>query len=85
MAKAKPTKVTKDELIELQGVVKMINNAQLEIGNLEMQKTSAISAVFEFRETLVANQKKLKEKYGDVHVNITDGSIKDKENGKVNT
>tara|TARA_R100001530_G_scaffold125173_1_gene93593 strand:+ start:2330 stop:2587 length:258 start_codon:yes stop_codon:yes gene_type:complete len=85
MAKAKPTKVTKDELLELQNIVKMVNNAQMDIGNLEIQKASAISAAFEFRGNLVANQKKLKEKYGDVNINITDGTIKGKENGKVNT
>ena len=85
MAKAKPTQVTKEELVNIQNIVKTINNVQMDIGNLEIQKASAISAAMEFRGNLMANQKKLKEKYGDVNINITDGSIKEKENGKVNT
>ena len=80
MGKAKPTKVTKEELSEIQKIVKAINNIQMDIANLELQKARGISAVFELREKLSKNQDKLKEKYGEVNINITDGTIKEQEN-----
>ena len=84
MAKAEPTKITKEELVEMQEIVKNINGIQMEIGGLELQKARAVSAIFEWRGKLAENQNKLQLKYGDVNINIIDGSIKAKEDGKVN-
>ena len=36
------------------------------------------------RKELSENQLKLKEKYGDVNIDITDGSIKPAEDGEIN-
>ncbi len=83
MAKAKTTKVTKEELTELQEVIKTINSIQMEIGNFEVQKTRALSAIMEGRAKLAELQNKLKEKYGDVNVNINDGTIKENQDGQV--
>ena len=84
MAKAEPTKITKEELVEMREIVQNINGIQMEIGGLELQKARAVSATFEWRGKLVENQNKLQLKYGDVNINIIDGSIKAKEDGKVN-
>jgi uncharacterized protein YecA (UPF0149 family) len=83
MAKAKTTKVTEQELKELQEVIKTINSIQMEIGNFEVQKTRALSAIMEGRAKLAEVQNKLKEKYGDVNVNINDGTITEQGDGKV--
>jgi hypothetical protein len=83
MAKAKPTKVTKEELAEMREIVQNINGIQMDIGSLEVQKARALSAILEWRGKLIENQNKLKLKYGDVNISIADGSIKSEEDGKV--
>lgn len=86
MAKIKSLskKITKEELTSLQGVVKAINSLQIDIGGLEVQKAQMLSGILNFRGELQKNQLQLKEKYGDVHIDIADGSITMKENGEIN-
>ena len=67
--------VTKEELKQLQEFVSKLNNASLQIGNLEMQKSSLLKAVDLVRNDLSAFQVGLKEKYGDVKVDIETGKI----------
>ena len=59
MAKAKPTKVTKEELAEMREIVQNINGIQMDIGSLEVQKARALSAILEWRGKLIENQNKL--------------------------
>jgi len=73
---AKATKITKSELEELQTSIRHINDVQMQIGTAEMQKANMISKVMVLQQTLVTFQDKLKEKYGDVVVNINDGNLK---------
>jgi len=80
---AKATKITKSELEELQTSIRHINDVQMQIGTAEMQKANMISKVMVLQQTLVTFQDKLKEKYGDVVVNINDGNLKPREDGKV--
>ena len=56
----------------------------MDIGNLELQKSRLVNAVAGMRKELSENQLKLKEKYGDVNIDITDGSIKPAEDGEIN-
>ena len=74
--KAPATKqVTKEELKQLQEFVSKLNNASLQIGNLEMQKNSLLKAVDLVRNDLNGFQVGLKEKYGDVKVDLETGKI----------
>ena len=68
-------KVTKDELEQLQEFVQKINNGTLQIGNLELQKHGLLHAVSLVESDLKAFQTSLKEKYGNVNVNIQSGKI----------
>jgi hypothetical protein len=77
------TKVTDEELTNLQNVVKAINKVQIDIGQLEIQKAQMIGAALKFRDKLSEDQSKLKDKYGNVNVNIHDGTIKPAEDGEV--
>jgi hypothetical protein len=43
-----------------------------------------IGAALKFRDKLSEKQNNLKEKYGNVNIDITDGSIKPAEDGEVN-
>tara|TARA_R100000152_G_C6734355_1_gene158685 strand:+ start:40 stop:309 length:270 start_codon:yes stop_codon:yes gene_type:complete len=82
--KSAPTKVTKEELENLQEKVGSINNLQMEIGGLEIQKNMAYERLKELQINLNAVQNSLNKKYGTVTVNINDGSLKPMENGQVN-
>ena len=78
MAKKKPaaTKVTAEELKNIQDKVTVINRHQMEIGGLEMQKQVAIELLKESQGSLGVVQKSLEKKYGQVSVNLNDGSLK---------
>jgi len=82
--KAKPTKVTKEELKNIQDTVSNINRLQIRVGDLEIQKHAAVALVLEAQKELGTVQNSLRDKYGDVIVNINDGSLKPKED-EVNT
>ena len=69
-------KITQEQLEELQGYIGKLNNAANQIGNLELQKHEINHAAAEVRNDLNKFQQKLKEKYGDIQVNIQDGTFK---------
>tara|TARA_R100001244_G_scaffold83557_1_gene64465 strand:- start:18 stop:275 length:258 start_codon:yes stop_codon:yes gene_type:complete len=79
---AKATKVTKSELEELRLDIRNINDLQMKIGSLEVQKTDLLSNIIGSQKRFRDFQEKLKKKYGDVAVNIHDGTLKFKENGE---
>ena len=75
-AKAKPTKVTKDELKVIQDLVSSINQTQMDVGGLAFQQQLGIQKINTLQEQLKMTNTKLEEKYGKVSVNIADGSLK---------
>ena len=79
-------KITKDELKSVQDKVSLINNAQMQIGGLEVQKTLIIEKLKAFQTELNVIQTSLESKYGKKTVNINDGTLKDipSENGTLN-
>ena len=82
---AKATKVTKEELQKVQTLVNTINNAQFRVGDLELEKANLLSVMINSKNQFNELQGKLREKYGDVVVNIQDGSLKPREDEQVNT
>jgi|8_EtaG_2_1085327.scaffolds.fasta_scaffold137760_2 hypothetical protein len=83
-SKAKATKVTDVELKDLQGNARLITDLQMQIGRLEVQKTELLSGIINSEKHLKEIQVKLRDKYGDVIINIHDGSLKPREDGEVN-
>ena len=79
-------KITKDELKSVQDKVSLINNAQMQIGGLEVQNTLVIEKLKAFQTELNVIQTSLESKYGKKTVNINDGTLKDipSENGSLN-
>ena len=67
--------VTKEELEISQGFVQKINNATIQIGNIETQKHQLLHSVTLVQQDLAGFQVELKEKYGEVNVNIKTGKI----------
>jgi len=70
-------KITDEELKLVQGKVQVLNNLQMQIGGLEVQKVVAIDQLKAGQQDLQSTQKELEEKYGKVSVNLTDGTIKE--------
>ena len=70
-------KITDEELKSVQDKVNLINQAQMTVGGLEVQKASAMEQLKAGQQELQVIQKELEDKYGKVSVNLTDGTIKE--------
>ena len=79
-ASEKKSKMTKDELENLQNAVSVRRNIFNHIADLEVKKYDALKALDKADSALNNQQANLKEKYGNVEINITDGSMKEVEN-----
>tara|TARA_R100000278_G_scaffold62713_2_gene50741 strand:- start:364 stop:627 length:264 start_codon:yes stop_codon:yes gene_type:complete len=77
--KTKDLKVTDAELKSLQTKVQIINQAQMQIGGLEVQKTNAVAVIQNTQQELSLIQAELEKKYGNVVVNIETGLLRDRE------
>jgi len=69
-------KIKKAELAELQTAVTKVNELQLQIGGVEVQKHELLHMMGAMRAQLEKIQKGLQEEYGDVQVDIKTGEIK---------
>ena len=81
----KATKITNEELNQVQSVINNMNRAQLEIGSMETKKHSLLHHISTLQERLGTMQSEFEKTYGTADINIQDGTINyQKENGKVN-
>ena len=71
----KPEKISEENLKELQNVVSAINKLQFDIGQMEVQKHSAMLALFQGNDRLSEIQNRFKEEYGTNNINIQTGVI----------
>jgi len=69
-------KLTEEQLAKLQGFVNAINQAQTELGGMEVRKHQLLHQVSTVQEDFGAFQKELEDEYGKVSISIEDGSIK---------
>jgi|TARA_R100001377_G_scaffold27814_1_gene14955 hypothetical protein len=72
MAKAK--KITKKELESIKDVQQKTNAILLDVGYLEAQKTGLMGAHAQASKELQVIKTELEEKYGQVNVDLKDGS-----------
>jgi|TARA_Y100001938_G_scaffold139004_1_gene205299 hypothetical protein len=80
-----PKKITEFQLKELQEIVNRINTAQLNLGQSESQKYALLQGIQGLQKQLLEKQKSLQEEYGDVNIDIQDGSITPRQNEQANT
>ena len=78
----KPSKITNEELNQVQSVINDVNRAQLEIGSFESKKHNLLHHVAQLQEKLGELQGDLQKTYGTVDINIQDGTINYKEDVK---
>jgi FtsZ-binding cell division protein ZapB len=71
----KDLKVTDKELQKIQNLVKTINQLQMSIGGLEIQKSIAVQRLHAFQRDIDTFQVEMKTKYGDVSVNLQSGIL----------
>tara|TARA_Y100000401_G_scaffold115387_1_gene119021 strand:- start:766 stop:1035 length:270 start_codon:yes stop_codon:yes gene_type:complete len=83
--KAKVEKITEDQLKTLHGHINKINDAQLRLGQLESQKHSMVNAIPMLQKDLREFQDDLEKQYGQVSINVQDGSIQEKPDEQINT
>jgi len=72
----KPSKISNEELNSLQDLVNNINRHHLQVGQLEMQKHTALHNVAGLNDELVLMREKFKLIYNTDDINIVDGTIK---------
>ena len=70
-------KITDEQLKQLQERVNDINQNQLQIGNLEVQKHTLVHNGVELQNQLRGFQDELEKEYGRVSVNISTGEYED--------
>jgi hypothetical protein len=76
----KVQEIKKEELTELQDLVKNFNQHQLKLGELEIEKHQVLHGASKIQEDLQKFQDGLREEYGDITININDGSFEKIEN-----
>lgn len=76
----KSTKITQEELTQLQALVTEFNNTQAKVGDLEIQKHQFLHRIGSISTALESLQAELKSTYGDVVVDINTGDIKESNN-----
>jgi|TARA_R100000479_G_scaffold175634_1_gene127191 predicted aspartyl protease len=75
--KTEVRKITQEELQEVNQYATAINQVQMQIGGVEMQKSDLIAEMAKLRAGMQEVQNALMATYGDVTVNLTDGTITD--------
>ena len=76
----KVQEIKKEELTELQDLVKNFNQHQLKLGELEIEKHQILHGASKVQEDLQKFQDGLRKEYGDITININDGSFEKIEN-----
>jgi len=71
----RPQNVTAEELKKLQELVNMVRQGEMQLGNIETKKHSLLHQITGVQEQIGLLQKDFQESYGNVDINITDGTI----------
>ena len=73
----KVNKIEEQELKTVKEQTGKIQQCVLDLGSLEVKKTEIMQAYSEFLKELDVTKKELEEKYGQVNINLTDGSYEE--------
>ena len=72
--------IKEEELVKLQDLVKNFNQHQLKIGELEIEKHQVLHGASALQVELQKYQEELRGIYGDITIDINDGSYKKLDN-----
>jgi len=73
----KVNKIEEQELKKVKEQTGKIQQCVLDLGSLEVKKAEIMQAYSEFLKELDVTKKELEEKYGQVNINLTDGSYEE--------
>ena len=73
----KVNKIEEQELKTVKEQTGKIQQCVLDLGSLEVKKAEVMQAYSEFLKELDVTKKELEEKYGQVNINLTDGSYEE--------
>ena len=73
----KVNKINEQELKTVKEQTGKIQQCVLDLGSLEVKKAEIMQAYSEFLKQLDVTKKELEEKYGQVNINLTDGSYEE--------
>lgn len=76
------SKLTEEQLKELQGAIGKVNNFQMQLGGIELQKHELLHGAQQATTELQAMQAELEKEYGAVSIDIQTGDIKENEPSK---
>jgi hypothetical protein len=68
------TKITEEQLKTIKDQQAKLQNAFIDIGYIESKKQEALQVQVNASEVLEATKKELEEEYGQVNIDLTDGS-----------
>jgi vacuolar-type H+-ATPase subunit D/Vma8 len=71
------SKITKEELKELQEQQGKLNAIKHDLGTLDEQKHNLLHALGQVREESNKVKKELEDKYGKININLQDGSYEE--------
>ena len=71
----RPQNVTAEELKKLQELVNLVTKGEIQVGSLEVKKHSLLHQIVAVQEQIALLQKEFEKTYGNVDINITDGTI----------
>lgn len=82
----KPFKVKKDELEKINSITKRIGALESAIGRIEVEKSMYVNEMFAAKQHYAKIQNEIKEKYGDVNIDLITGKITENkpQNGQSN-
>jgi|TARA_R100000742_G_C4192720_1_gene24277 hypothetical protein len=76
-------KITSEELEQIKDQQSNIQRVLIDLGSLEAKKIEVLDSYKDFLSKLEVTKKELEEKYGQVNINLTDGSYTEiEETGK---
>jgi len=79
-----PTSISEEQLESLQSLIKKMNSIQMDMGKIELHK-HALAHDFKMLETAMQEEQvALRKQYGDVNINLQDGTIRKTEDVEAN-
>ena len=73
----KVNKIEEQELTTVKEQQGKIQQVVMDLGSLELRKAEVLGAYSEFAKELEVTKKELEEKYGQVNINLQDGSYEE--------
>jgi len=70
-------KITEEELKKVQELQGQMNQALSQVGLIEAQKHGLLHSIADLNKEVEDNKKVLEEKYGQIQINLEDGSFED--------